>query len=117
MTPLPYFEKIESIVKESRDKAGVRPFPWPLLIGGFVAIFVFYVIYPHAVIVGIRVALFLAPVWLTALIIFGAWKLWLVMIHSEFIAKQDNVLLEIRPPRNLAKTPGDGDGFLGNPLH
>ncbi len=105
MVHLPYLEEIESLTKDSRDKVGIRPFPWPLLIGGLVGIFVFYVFFPHAVAIGVQVALFLAPIWLTALIVIGAWKAWLLMIRSEFIASQEHILLEIRPPRNLAKTP------------
>ncbi len=105
MVPLPFYEHIEEWVKSSRDTAGVRPFSWPPFIAGLVFIFLFYVIFPKETVLGVQLALFLAPVWLTALIIASAWHLYLILIRSEFIAKQKYVLLEIKPPRNLMKTP------------
>jgi hypothetical protein len=35
----------------------------------------------------------------------SAWHLWLILRRSVFIADQDYLLLEIKPPRNLEKTP------------
>ncbi len=102
---LPFYEKLEHYVDEARDKAGARPFSWPPFIGGLVGIFVFYVFFPQVTVNGIQLALFLAPLWLTAIILDGAWQMWLIMRRSEFIAKESVVLLEIKPPRNLAKTP------------
>jgi hypothetical protein len=105
MVPLPFFSKLEEKVNDARDTAGIRPFSWPPFIGGLVAIFLFYVLFPHATVLGIQTALFLAPLWLTVLIITSAWHLYVILIRSEFIAKQQYVLLEIKPPRNLMKTP------------
>lgn len=105
MVPLPFFHKLEEKVKDARDKAGVRPFSWPPFLGGLVLIFIFYILFPGPAALGMQIALFLSPLWLTALIVTGAWTTWLVLIRSEFIAKQQYVLLEIKPPRNLVKTP------------
>ncbi len=102
---LPFFEELEELVDKSRDKAGVRPFSWPPFIGGLVGIFTFYVFFPYATVHGIELALFLSPLWLPAVILDASWHTWLLLARSEFIAKQKVVLLEIRPPRNLAKTP------------
>ena len=40
--------------------------------------------------------------------------LWLTLKRGEFIAEQKNILLEIRPPRNLVKTPLAMEAFLSS---
>jgi hypothetical protein len=47
-----------------------------------------------------------------ALLVGGAWKLWYILQRSEFLAKQKYILLEIKPPRNLVKTPLAMETFL-----
>ena len=102
---LPFFDKLEKLVTESRDTAGVRPFRWPPLILGLVLLFLAYLFFPAQVEFALSLALFLAPVWLSALLLWGAWTLWMVHIRSAFIAERPYVLLEIKMPRNLVKTP------------
>lgn len=102
---LPFFDALQKQVTEARDTVGIRPFRWPPFILG-VTVFVFgYLLFPEQVGKAISLALFLAPVWLPFLLVGGAWTLWLVLRRSEFIASKAYVLLEIKLPRNLAKTP------------
>jgi hypothetical protein len=61
-------------------------------------------------------ALFLAPVWLPFLLVGGAWEMWIVLKRSEFIWNKKYILLEIKPPRNLVKTPLAMEAFLST-LH
>lgn len=102
---LPFFDKLEAAVVESRDRFGVRPFRWPPLIAGLVLIFMSYAFFPAQVEFALSLTLFLAPVWLPFLLLGGAFALWLILIRSEFIASRPYVLLEIKLPRNLVKTP------------
>jgi len=102
---LPFLDKIEKMVTESRDTIGVRPFSWPPFIAGLVLILMAYVFFPAQVGFSLSLALFLAPVWLPLLIVGGAFTLWVILIRSEFIADKPYVLLEIKLPRNLVKTP------------
>ncbi len=92
-------------MEDARDKAGVRPFRWPPLIAGIALILIAFLFAPGPASFALSFALYLAPLWLPFLIIGGAFKLWLVYIRSEFIAGREHVLLEIKLPRNLVKTP------------
>lgn len=102
---LPFYDKLAEIVTELRDTIGVRPFSWPPFILGLVLIFTAYLFFPAQVALALSLALFLAPVWLPFLLIDGALILRLVLVRSEFIASRAYVLLEIKLPRNLVKTP------------
>lgn len=102
---LPFLEAIESRTKTLQSKAGVRSTPRPIFILGFVLFFLSFLVMPGVVTFALSLALFLAPLWLPAMLISGAWMLWLILKRSEFIAAQKNMLLEIKPPRTLAKTP------------
>lgn len=102
---LPFFDKLEETVVEARDSAGIRPFRWPPLILGIVLFFFGYLFFPAQVGYAFSLALFLAPLWLPFLLVGGAFTLWLVLRRSEFIASRPYILLEIKPPRNLVKTP------------
>lgn len=102
---LPFFDKLEKKVEDARDNAGVRPFSWPPFVAGLVFIVIAFFVYPPGTKYAISLALFLSPLWLTALVVSGAWKLWLIYIRSEFVASRKYVLLEIKLPRDLVKTP------------
>lgn len=93
-------------------KTGIRLESWPLLILGLVLLLMSYLFMPSIVALALSIALFLAPVWLPFLLVKAALGLWLVLKRSEFIAKQKYVLLEIKPPRNLVKTPLAMEAFF-----
>lgn len=95
---------------------GLRLEPRPLLILGLLLLLISYLFMPGPVSVGLFMALFIAPVWLPFLLVGGAVFLWRVLKRSEFIAAQKYVLLEIKPPRNLVKTPLAMEAFLST-LH
>ncbi len=105
------------ITKKLKGNFGVRIDPWPLLILGLAALAVAFLFMPRGVSSATDLALFLAPVWLPFLLIGGAWELWVILKRSEFIAKQKYVLLEIRPPRSLAKTPLAMEAFFSGIHH
>ena len=102
----------ENITKKLTGNFGLRLNPWPILILGVVLLVVAFVFMPGAVSFALSLALFLAPVWLPFLIVSGAWALWVILKRSEFIASQKHILLEIRPPRNIVKTPLAMEAFL-----
>lgn len=45
------------------------------------------------------------PVWLPVVSVIGGWKAWLWWARSSFIAKQKPILLEVKFPRDLIKSP------------
>lgn len=102
---LPFLEKLEKALGGTTDKVGLRLKPWPLAICGAALLFMAFIFFPWGVKEALNMALFLSPLWLSALMVTGAWMLYLTLRRSEFIAAQPVVLLEIRPPRSIVKTP------------
>lgn len=102
---LPFLHALEQRAEKLKKNAGVRISPWPVFILGVSLLFLAFVLMTNIVEVALSMALFLAPLWLPFLIGFGAWRMWVILKRSEFIASQKYVLLEIRPPRNIIKTP------------
>ncbi|MBI4088809.1 hypothetical protein HY415_01810 [Candidatus Kaiserbacteria bacterium] len=109
---LPFLNKLIALKEKITNNIGLEFQPWPLLIFGFVLLMVAYVFIPNTVSFALSIALFLAPLWLPLLLVGGAWRMWYVLQRSEFIAAQKYLLLEIKPPRNLVKTPLAMEAFL-----
>ncbi|MBU6321382.1 MAG: hypothetical protein KGI78_01050 [Patescibacteria group bacterium] len=87
------------------EKAGLRLQKWPLFSAGLAILLVAAVFAWGMVATAFSLALFLAPLWLPVLVLGAAWTLWVNWRRSEFLAKQDYVLLEIKPPRSVERTP------------
>lgn len=111
---IPFLHILEDLSKKITNAFGIRFESWPLFILGLVSLFTAYVFTPTIVSLALSIALFLAPVWLPFLLVGGAWKMWLIHKRSEFIASQTYMLLEIKPPRNLVKTPLAMEAFLSS---
>lgn len=47
----------------------------------------------------------LTPIWLPIILLPVFWKLWVRYVRSQFIASRSHVLLELRLPREIAKSP------------
>jgi len=109
---VPFFDSVVGFRKYLNNNLGVQFEPWPIFALGMAILFMSFVFMPKVVLMALSIALFLAPVWLPFMLGGGAWKLWYVWRRSDFIAKQAYVLLEIKPPRNLAKTPLAMEAFL-----
>lgn len=45
------------------------------------------------------------PIWLPIFAIVGGWKAWVWYIHAQFLTSRKPVLLDVRMPRNLVKSP------------
>ncbi len=101
----PFLHTLEERMKKLKEKLGLRLMPWPLFLLGLALLLVSFVFMPHVVELALSLALFMAPLWLPILIVGSAWTLWVILKRSEFIAAQNYMLLEIKPPRGLEKTP------------
>ncbi|PIR83248.1 hypothetical protein COU19_01500 [Candidatus Kaiserbacteria bacterium CG10_big_fil_rev_8_21_14_0_10_56_12] len=109
----PFFHKFEEdVVKKLHAKIGLKLTPRPLLAVSLAGLVVCLVLAPQVVISGVKIAFFVAPIWLPFLIISGAYKMWYIYKRSYFLANQKYVLLEIKPPRNVVKTPAAMEAFL-----
>ncbi len=109
---LPFLHEVEEFFGSITSNFGIRFKPWPIFIAGSSLLLVSAVFMPRVVATAFAIALFLSPIWLPFLLVGGALSLWLVLKRSEFIAKQKYVLLEVKPPRNLVKTPLAMEAFL-----
>ncbi len=105
---------VEGLRDSFTGTTGVRLEPRPLFALGFVILLVAFIFMPEVVSLALSISLFLAPLWLPFLLVGGALALWLTLKRSEFIAAQNNILLEIKPPRNLVKTPLAMEAFLSS---
>lgn len=113
---VPFLHEMEEISKKITDKIGLRFESWPLFILGITLLITAFIFMPGGVSLALSIALFLAPLWLPFLLIGSAKKLWYILKRSEFISAQPYMLLEIKPPRNLVKTPLAMEAFLSS-LH
>lgn len=114
MYMIPFLHSLEGLQKWLLMKAGIRFEKWPLLLLALSVLLVAYVFMPQVVALAFQMALFLAPVWLPFLLIGGAITMWYIWRRSEFIAEKDYVLLELKPPRTLVKTPIAMEAFLSS---
>lgn len=112
MASLPFLHALAAKKKDITNNFGIRFDPWPVFILGLAILFMSFVFMPGPATIAFSMALFVSPVWLPFLLRVSAVKLWYVMRRSEFIAKQKYILLEIKPPRNLVKTPLAMEAFL-----
>lgn len=111
---VPFFDAIKGLQDAITGKTGVRFEEWPLFVLGVVMLAMGYVFMPAIVTLALSLALFLAPVWLPFLLVNGAWGMWIILKRSEFIANQKYILLEIKAPRSLVKTPLAMEAFLAS---
>lgn len=94
-----------ALTQTMRDKWGVRLSERPLLYAGITALLLSALFAFGMVGAALSLALFLAPLWLPALVVAAAWGIWMDWRRSEFIASQKYILLEIKPPRSIERTP------------
>ena len=84
---------------------GVRLQAWPLFFGGLSVLLMSTVFAFGMVTTALSLALFLSPLWMPIMIVGAVWSTWIIWRRSEFIAQQEHVLLEIKPPRTIERTP------------
>jgi hypothetical protein len=107
---------VHNLQKGITSKLGFTFNPWPIFIMGVLLLFISVLFMQKTAFLSFSIALFLAPLWMPLLIVTGAYDLWYVFQRSEFLARQKCILLEIKPPRNLVKTPLAMESFLST-LH
>lgn len=102
---IPFNEQLQELTKYLRTKLGIRVQAWPTFILGLALLTLAFVFMYNVVLAAISISLFLAPLWLPMIVVWGAWTMWVILKRSEYIHSQTYVLLEIKPPRSLSKTP------------
>lgn len=102
---LPFYEQLEHFLKDLRSNSGFRLKSWPIFALGLLLLLNALIFMQGVAALAFSLALFLAPLWLPFLLMNAAWSLWVNLKRSEFIAKQDYIVLEVKPPRSFDKTP------------
>jgi hypothetical protein len=114
--PLPFWHKFEETAGKLHNKIGLKLSSRPLLAACLAGLLACIVIMPRVVTIAVTLTFYLAPLWLPVMIIMGCYRMWYVYKRSVFIANQKYILLEIKPPRNLVKTPAAMESFISG-LH
>jgi hypothetical protein len=110
-----YFLHMVTKLRDTLTKnIGVQFEAWPLFIAGICVLFVAFIFMERKLATALSLALFLAPVWMPFLVVGGAWDLWYIFQRSVFLDKQKYILLEIKLPRTIVKTPLAMETFLSN---
>jgi hypothetical protein len=109
---LPFLASVEAFAKYLKATFGIRLHPWIVFLVGFAILLMAYVVMPANVSLALSFGLFLAPVWLPILLLGGALRIREILKQSEFIDSQKYIVLEIKPPRNLVKTPLAMETFI-----
>lgn len=111
-----FVESAKSGLKNLQSKFGFRIEHWPLFIIGLLLLFIALIFMRGTAINALEIALFLAPLWLPFLLISSAVSVWYIWQRSEAIARTKMILLEIKPPRTVTKTPLAMEAFIST-LH
>lgn len=53
-----------------------------------------------------------SPIWVPVFLVFMFWEMWMDYIHMHFLAKQKWILLEIKLPKVLDKSPAAMESFI-----
>ncbi|MFA6094651.1 MAG: hypothetical protein WC757_02080 [Candidatus Paceibacterota bacterium] len=53
-----------------------------------------------------------SPLWVPVFLVFMFWEMWMDYIHAHYLAKQKNVLFEIKLPKVLDKSPAAMESFI-----
>ncbi len=75
---------------------------WILYIGMY---FVLALQIPHIALFTVEWLVGLAPIWLPCILYYSAYRAWIWYIQSFYIAGQEDVLLEVKMPRDIMKSP------------
>jgi hypothetical protein len=46
-----------------------------------------------------------SPIWLPVILVMGAWRVWIWYVHSLFLSGRNPILLEMKVPREIDKSP------------
>lgn len=113
---LPFLESIEGLLHFTHSEAGVSPSAKPFILVGVFAMIAFLTVAPAQTLLNIQMLVFLSPIWLPLILIRFAVYRFVEANRVAWLANQENVLLELRMPRDIQKSPLAMETVLTN-LH
>jgi hypothetical protein len=108
---LPFLQEINHM---QHSINGVHPTHWNYIIAFTVLNVIFFIFEPQQTILNYSLVFFLIPIWMPIYLYKGAHARFTQMNFSRFSASQNYVLLEIRVPREVTKTPLAMETFFTN---
>ena len=100
-----FAEKILAPVENLRSNFGIEVSAGVLIALFGLILFFVYSVAPSVIETTFRVIWFFTPVWLTLLLAFLSAHVWITYRRAVFIASQEHILLEIRIPKEIKKSP------------
>lgn len=82
---------------------GVPLYVLPLVMLGLIILMLFW--FPQSTIAFLGLVFFLWPVWVPPLLFIATWNWWVKFRRAAFLWSQDMILLEIRVPADIEKSP------------
>jgi hypothetical protein len=113
---LPLYSFIDHIRAQLHEKNGLKIPLWAIATPFVLANFIFLAMSPTQTAYNFELVIFLSPLWLTVLLGKNAWQRWVDTRQYRFNVNLQNVLLEIRIPRETLKSPLSMEVILSN-LH
>ncbi|HYF28817.1 MAG TPA: hypothetical protein VEA36_00425, partial [Candidatus Paceibacterota bacterium] len=103
-SPLPFLDKIEKLFGFGHEQ-GFAFTARPFIIAGLVAVLTFLIISPAQTLRNFEFLVFTSPIWLSAVLVRFAIYRFVEANRMQFLARQEYVLLEIKLPRDIKKSP------------
>ncbi len=111
---LPLFSFVSNILHGVHGDHGVHISFKQLLIAFVGSVIIFFVISPQQSIDNFGLVIFLSPIWVPVILFRASISRFVQMVRAEFFAKQEYVLLEVRIPRDVTKSPLAMETFFSN---
>jgi hypothetical protein len=111
---LPFFDKIEKFRHKLHQENGFKIPLWALVTPFAALLLLFLFFDPAQTLRNFELVFFIAPVWLPFLVGKSAWIRWVDFVQYSFNVNQKWVLLEIRVPRDIRKSPLSMEAILSN---
>ncbi len=114
---LPGIAQLERFIHVSWEKSGTSIDDRVLITAFVTALLAFFVTSPTQSLLNFQFVLLLAPLWVPVILLRFAAARWVQARRRAFDVKQDNILLEIRMPRDTRKSPLSMEGIFANLHH
>ena len=112
-SPLPFFDSVEKLFGSAHDQ-GFSFTAKPFIIAGIMAMIAFFFIAPWQTLRNFEFLIFTSPIWLTVVLV--RWSIYRFVEANRvvWLSKQEYVLLELRIPRDIKKSPYAMETVLTN---
>jgi hypothetical protein len=110
---LPFLDKVEGFIHGSHGQGIAYPIG-PFLYGFPVLTLLFFFLAPLQTLKNLELTFFLAPLWMPIVLVPFAIYRFVHANRAGFFAKQQHVLLELRMPRDVRKSPLAMETFFNN---